>query len=371
MFKKVIFVTTVNIFDSIGVGGPKESFEHLKLIQACLGKENVQVCVFLKPSEVIEIDNVKIFKREESNFKLLIAALFGCKLYLPWHEKDIIQFIDSYSPDLLVIDFSLLGRLIRMKHTYKTIVFYHNIEADYSLNKVKKEGIIYLPSYWASKRNDRWASKADKVICFNKRDSDRLFECYGRKADLLLPITYEDNFEQSRTTTEYKREILFLGSFFPPNQYSIEWFMKEVMPFLDNIKLNIVGKGFEKKKEEYEKIRNVHVIGTVRETAPYYYTHCAVIQPIKYGAGMKFKTAEAMMYGRKIFASDEALEGYDVNDTDGIVRCNTAKEFVQRINQYFEIGRFKRYEEDVRKLFLEKYETKQVTDRFKNFLEKI
>ncbi len=53
------------------------------------------------------------------------------------------------------------------------------------------------------------------------------------------------------------------------------------------------------------------------KTDVYYYKHAAVILPIKYGAGMKVKTAEAMMYGRTIFASDEALEGYDGKGIEG------------------------------------------------------
>lgn len=371
MFKRVLFITVANIFDSTGAGGVKASLEHLTLLQKCCGKENVQVCVYLKPKEMAINNEVEIFKREDSSFKVLIAALFGCKIYLPWHERDIVRFIDTYSPDLLVLDFSLLGRLIRLKHSYKTLVFYHNIEADYSFNKVKNEGWFYLPSYWASKMNDRWASKADKVICFNKRDSDRLYECYGRKADLLIPITFKDNFDESQTITEYKREILFLGSLFPPNQLSIEWFIKEVMPLLNNIKLNIVGKGFEEKKEEYEKNRNVKVIGTVQELAPYYYAHCVVVLPIQYGAGMKVKTAEAMMYGRRIFASDEALEGYDVEGVSGITRCNSAEEYIAAINNYFQKEEKLPYQSDVRKLFMDKYETGCCEKRFHRIMDEL
>lgn len=369
MSKQAVFIATTNIFDFMGNGGVKASKEHLKLVQNYFGKENVRVCVFLKPNEMRSGIEAKIFKREDSNFTQLIMALFGCKIYLPWHEKEVIRYIDECNPDLLFMDFSLLGRLIRLKRSYKTIVFFHNIEADYALNKVKNEGFIYLPSYWASKKNDQWATRADKVICLNDRDSNRLYEHYGRNADLLIPITFLDCFDETRTTTEYKREILFLGSFFPPNQFSIEWFIKEVMPHLNGVKLNIVGRNFEEKKQEYEQNENVEVIGSVQELSPYYYKHCAVVQPIKYGAGMKVKTAEAMMYGRRLFASDEALEGYDVEGVKGITRCNSAKEYADAINQYFDYGEFKAYEEDVRNLFLDRYETNQVMNRFKKLLD--
>lgn len=371
MSKRAVFITTTNIFDTMGNGGVKASQEHLNLVRNYFGKDNVQVCVYLKPNEMKDGVDAEIFKRETSNIKLLIAAVFGCKVYLPWNEKEIVQCIDYYSPDLLFLDFSLLGRLIRLKRNYKTIVFYHNIEADYSWNKVKKEGIVFFPSYLASKKNDKWAAKADKVICLNERDSNRLYECYERKADLLIPITFKDNFNLNLTTTKYNREILFLGSYFPPNQYSIEWFIKEVMPFLNDIKLNIVGRGFEKKKKEYEQNKNVYVVGSVQELAPYYYSHCAVVQPIKYGAGMKVKTAEAMMYGRRIFASDEALEGYDIEGVSGITRCNSAGEYIVAINNYFQKEEKLPYQSDVRELFMKKYETGCCEERFHRFMDEL
>ena len=368
MSAKVVFVTAANILDKMGSGGVKASLEHLKFVQQCVGKDNVQVCTYIKQSEIQECNDMKIFIKEESNLRLLFSALFGCKVYLPWREKDLVQYINACDPDLLFLDYSVLGRLIKLKHSYKTVVFFHNIEADYAWNKVKNEGIFYLPSYWASRYNDKWASKADKVICLNERDAVRLYECYGRKADLLIPITFEDLFEESCTTINYKREILFFGSLFPPNQFSIEWFIKNVMPKLKDIKLNIAGRDFEKKKEEYEQFPNVTVIGSVLNPADLYYRHSAVVLPIKYGAGMKVKTAEAMMYGRRIFAADEALEGYDIENIAGITRCNMAEEFADAINHYFDKEVQRSFEPEIRYRFLEKYETNCVVNKFNGFI---
>ena len=136
------------------------------------------------------------------------------------------------------------------------------------------------------------------------------------------------------------------------------------MPLLDNVKLNIVGKGFETKKEEYEHNRNVHVIGSVDDIDTYYYSHCAVVLPILYGAGMKVKTAEAMMFGRRIFSSNEALEGYEVEEIQGITRCNTEIQFATAIKKKKKKGIFHAYQTDVRNLFMNKYETNKVKSTF-------
>lgn len=367
--KKVLFITSTDIYDMYGDGGVKGSRKNFMLVEQCFGRQNTFLCTFPSKNGVKPPPDAVAFRRTRSHLGELIAALLGCKIYFPWTEKKIFHLIKKLQIDLLFIDGSVLGRLARIRGKYKTIVFYHNIESDYSWNKVKNKGFQYLPAFWAAKYNDKCGIKADKVLCLNERDSDRLYELHRRRADFLIPVTFTDTFEEQRTCHNYERRLLFLGSLFPPNQISIEWFIREVMPKLDNIGLDIVGKNFEQKKSEYEQNIGVKVIGSVQDLSQYYYTHAAVVLPILQGAGMKVKTAEAMMYGRRIFASDEALVGYDTADVPGITRCNTSDEYAEAINGYFNSGVLESYQKDVRKRYLEKYDTLCMKEKFDSFIK--
>ena len=60
-----------------------------------------------------------------------------------------------------------------------------------------------------------------------------------------------------------------------------------------------------------------------------------------------------MMYGKIILASDEALEGYEVTDVQGIYRCNTKEDYIKTIKQIE--GKENYYSETVRQLYLRKY----------------
>ena len=140
---------------------------------------------------------------------------------------------------------------------------------------------------------------------------------------------------------------------FPPNYYGIKWFVENVMPELKEYHLTIVGKDFELKKKELEK-DNVSVVGTVKELDQYYYLPNIMVMPIFYGDGIKIKTAEAMMYGKTIVASDEALEGYEVEAVKGIYRCNTKEEFVDKIRK-ISSNCGNGYNREVRELYLSKY----------------
>lgn len=70
------------------------------------------------------------------------------------------------------------------------------------------------------------------------------------------------------------------------------------------------------------------------------------------------------MYGKMIFATDEALEGYDINNVEGIYRCNNAGEFIDQLKS----TRFKRFNDTVRSIFKNKYDTAIISKDFQGFL---
>ena len=104
------------------------------------------------------------------------------------------------------------------------------------------------------------------------------------------------------------------------------------------------------------KSKKIIIIGEVDDLTEYYMSASAVVCPIFLGDGMKTKTAEAMMYGKTIFASSEALEGYEVDNVKNIYKCNTENEFIDRINEYFIKGEGKLFNKNIREKFISKYE---------------
>lgn len=376
MKNKVLFITVVDMYDKNGNGGVKGSQRNLDLIENYFGKENVVLVTFPRKEYTIPPKGAITFNRTQNNFEHLIAALFGCKVYLPWYEKKIFSFIKRQKVDCLFIDSSMLGRMAKIKDRFKTIVFFHNVEAEYAYNKVKNEGLRFLPSYWASKKNEKMAMKyADSVVCLNERDRRDLEKLYKRTADYVLPVTLKDQFneDECKSLKIQDNKILFVGAYMPQNIFSIEWFISNVMLKLPGLTLDIVGKGFEKKKQEYAKYKNVNVIGEVDDLGEYYYSHKIVVLPIQYGAGMKIKTAEAMMYGRKIIASDEALEGYEVDSIADIIRCNKPEEYIEailKINNSSD-DKFGNYSKQVRERFLDCYETQNLYSRFSDYMDNL
>lgn len=349
---KVLFIGCQDIFDEINNGGSQCSKRNYDLLRSTVGTENLYTALISNSNK--KVVHNQYFKRSESNFESLFSSIFLCRFYKPEEEKKILTYIKDIKPDILFLDNSSMGRLLgKVNKKTKKIVFMHNVEVEYLKNRIRRNGKKYLMALLAVYVNERKAvKKADSLICLNKRDSKLVKNLYDREADCLLPISFEDTFDSKKLARTCKsKTLLFIGSNFPPNYDGIKWFIDEVMPKIKGYKLLIVGKNFEKERDSLTR-DNVEIIGTVKNVDMYYYEYGMVVMPLRYGDGMKVKTAEAMMFGMNIFATDEALEGYEIEGVRGVYRCNTAEDFIRELNDFTYVSKFN---DQVRECFLKKY----------------
>lgn len=366
---KVLFIAGHEFLYNPQNGGQKCSLRNYELLKQILGNQNVYLCMFSNYSYTKLNSNEMIFPTQKNNVELLFNTLTGRNVCDHKTIKKVKRYICDLDIDAIFADSSTIGYLIKtIRCNVPIISFFHNIEANYAWNKYKHEGKKYIVAYWSYFHNEKYMVRlADRIILLNKRDEKELRRLYGRNADFFLPISFTDTFDEKkiRTQPNQRFELLFVGSLFQPNLEGLKWFIDEVMPRLDKEKytLKIIGKNLETKRRELEH-ENVEVIGTVDNLDEYYFMADAVVIPIFYGDGMKVKTAEAMMYGKMIFATDEALEGYDVDNVEGIYRCNDAEEFVDQLKS----TKFKRFNETVRSIFKNKYDTAVVCKDFRGFL---
>ncbi len=370
---KILYITPYHLFRKAQDGGEQCAQRNYRAIRQIFGDENVQTCVFENDNSDIP-NGVKVFKRAESKIEKILATLQMRRIYLKNEEKEIENFIKKSNADIVFVERSLLGSLLGcVPSSMKTVVFFHNIEKLYTFNQFKHDGVQFFPVYLAAAKNEKAViNKANAIICLNERDNKMLNTVYNRSANVLWPITFKDSFDEKRMSESVAtKDLLFIGSLFTPNLDGISWFIKEVMPLLPDFKLHVVGKNFETVKSQLES-ECVEVIGTVDDLSDYYYKYPAQVLPIRYGDGMKVKTAEAMMYGKIMFASSEALEGYDVKGVDGIYRCDSPLEYANAIKRFFDAEvKTKTWSADVRKAFLNKYEDEAQNQKIADFFKKL
>ena len=301
-----------------------------------------------------------IFSRIE---QILWVYMGGINEY---DKKYIINILNKNKCNHVFVDSSLMGYLCKyIKKFYPNIVitcFFHNFEYSY-INEIYSGFKKALYSKWTLK-NELLACKfANHIISLNNRDAFLIEKYYKRKPDICIPISITDTYNNNTIVSPLNKQyVLFVGSFFPPNIQGITWFMKQVMPEI-NIDLIIVGRDMNKLEIPPEVKEKVHLYSNVPNLDLFYKNATAMVMPIFSGSGMKVKTAEALMQGKYIIGSTEALEGYEINDSISKI-CNSKLEFIKAINNLIEtnIDKFNVHSRD---LFLKKYEFKSTLNLFK------
>lgn len=250
-----------------------------------------------------------------------------------------LETVQAGNVEKIFVDGSNLGGFVKhAKRRFPRVevcTFFHNVEAKFFLGSLKKSRsvralAVLIANYLAERKA---VSYSDKIICLSNRDSGLLKRLYGRGATHLAPMALEDKLppdHNSYCTRPDEKFALFVGGVFYANRDGIFWFVKHVVPHIQ-IKICIVGRGFEDLKSELEREGKVQVVGAVDSLAEWYRNAHFVIAPIFDGSGMKTKVAEALMFGKTIIGTPEAFSGYeDVAGQAGYI-CTSVLDFVSAI----------------------------------------
>lgn len=283
--------------------------------------------------------------------------------------------IEQNNYDFIFISQSNLGRVAKflkaINKDLRIITFFHNVERDYGKEYIKvsfvKGFILFLLSWIYEYLSCKYT---DEIIVLNERDNHRLFDIYRRHADYVLPTSLDDKFDKDKVldvqNVDFPIDYLFVGYAFFPNIHGVQWFINNVMPFVEG-NLYIVGKDMD--KQSFENVTDrIHIYGYVDDLSAFYYNAKFVVSPIFLGSGMKTKTCEALMYGKTIIATSEALTGYDVVE-NAVYKCDTSSEFINAINRLNECH-FSLFNQVSRDLFITRYSNERILSEMKIIFSK-
>ncbi len=325
--------------------------------------------VSMNSSVVIKYSTELTLKNVRQNIK---SIFINFNLINKIDIDNITKLIQHNNIDTVFIDTSLLGNFSKsIKKIFPNIYiisFFHNVEYSYFIDliKVSKKKHHYFTLKLVKKAESQLLHYSDVIITLNKRDSNGLYKIYGRKSDLILPTSFNDQFDKILFEDNNQHSdilnLLFVGSYFAPNVYGLDWFVDQVLPKIKRkVKLFVVGNGFEFHKFKTEHTL-VELIGKVDDLSLYYYKSDLIIAPIFHGSGMKTKVAEALMYNKPVAGTKEAFEGYEIDIDEVGKQCNTVYEFVDYIEK------FNNKENNIRALFLKNFSFETIKNNFHNFL---
>ena len=269
------------------------------------------------------------------------------------------------------IDFILLNtpRAIRYinllkKYTNATIIYHgrdmHFVRL-YELFKINKSfkslfqsAIFYFIEKYLYKKSDVFLSVSLKEV-------KKIKEIVPEIKAYYHPVFYYKKFNEPIIDFSNRNNLLFVGAKHLPNIDAIKWFGNEIMPIVNksnrDIKLIVVGNLPENLQEQ---IKNNSIIFTGKiseeKLEKLYKNVKLVVIPLRFGAGVKGKTIEAMYYGLPIVATSFALEGLPGNVEKIIKPIDNANDFANKVLEIYNDDEYnyeisKNFNEYIKKYF--------------------
>lgn len=376
--QKVLYIS--DYLSIKNVGAHQLTISHLKSLQDIFGEENVDV-VNLSGNHYYEDIKYLTYSSYSNNLQKLKNMLF---LYTPYLNKKIeaciLNQVKKEKYNLVFIDNSIYGKMIKkikkIDSSIKVVTFYHDVKKNLARQWLKEYGVRFLPEYITILYNEKLTTLfSDKNITLNHRESLVLQKLYCIKSDLELPIYLQDKLHithRDRLNESKKLKLLFVGAYYYPNVQGVVWFVKEVMSQLDpkEVELYIVGRDMEKLLLEIDSKylqQNIKIIGSVDSLSEWYEKSDIVIAPIFSGAGMKVKTAEALMYGKLILGTTEALEGYH----DSLQSIDDSQGFINKINDIIKCNEYSHFNLKMRKLYEDYYSVESANAKLKELFNQL
>jgi len=269
-------------------------------------------------------------------------------LYGEWYRDNWQNWINENGK---YIDFFYLNRPhITTKYIddIKTLtdakVFYyghdlHFLREQKQYNIEKTPELLESIEYWKKLETELF-EKSDIVLTCSSEEKEIIEKHISKKNVHVIPAYYYSEFNQPVTNFNERNNLLFVGGFdHKPNIDAVLWFVKEVWPLITekipHIKFIIAGSN-----------PPAEIAGLTSETieVPGYLPYAQlndlykkvklVVIPLRYGAGVKGKTVEAMHHGVPFVSTRFGTEGMTgINQI--ATNHDTAEEFANGVIELY------------------------------------
>lgn len=357
---------------------------HFNALKEIFGEKNIYT-IDLRPVKKDKSINYKCYGKYKTPMHRIGRWIQGNMMFISNDIiVDICNIIKNEKIECVFIEDSVFGNLSKkIKKIFpkvKIVSFYHDIKADLYPQWIKKDNnILSFIEYKIGIKQERINQKyVDINVVFNQRDAKLYEQFYNKSPEAILPLpapipSISNSVMNAITLKDEKKHILFVGKKYYPNLVGFKWFVDNVLPYLiDNIQVDVVGRGLEELRKEYSDSR-INVVGGVESLNAYYENADIVIAPLFDGGGMKSKTVEALSFGKIFVGTEESLFGFweEMDDTirgNTCYQCNTSEEWIQTLNSLIKCDIHK-FNKDLFELFKKEFSYDIIKEKLKVIME--
>jgi glycosyltransferase involved in cell wall biosynthesis len=250
--------------------------------------------------------------------------------------------------DVIVIsrphNYERFGSLVRAAQPHAVVVYdaealYYRrtqLQADLAVDPSAKS-LLRAEAVQGRLDEEGYFADADCAVCISEDEAaiaravEGVGEVHVIPAQLVGPQSTSLGFEE-------RRDIIFVASWLAgadsPNGDGFRWFVDNVLPLIRDrlpwARIRVTGGSPPEVILRYES-PNVHFEGRVSDLGEFYNHSRVAIAPIRYGAGVKIKTIEALQYGIPTVATTVGAEGIDTHGTGALCIEDDPRQFADRV----------------------------------------
>jgi GT2 family glycosyltransferase/glycosyltransferase involved in cell wall biosynthesis len=291
----------------------------------------------------ISVVFMPVMSFEKNRYSLALEEL-GVKIIRPaegfsaWLDvnKDYVSSIWLARPAYS----RMVIRIIRRKLNVKIFYYTHDLHFLRTVREAKKTRSpaklatalrLFFLEFWIFKN-------VDFVLSPSQIESAIIRDRMGVATVMTLqPYFYPEEGITKRSAQSFagKRQLVFLGGYLhSPNVDAAKFLVQEIMPLVwaeaPGTKLVIAGSSPTAEVLALEQ-DNVKVVGQVGDLGDLFNNSRAFIAPLRYGAGVKGKTVEAMRHGLPVVGTTIAFEGIEVENGVSALISESPKDLAQQI----------------------------------------
>lgn len=261
-------------------------------------------------------------------------------------ENTLIEYKKAkYEPDIIILEWTnmvMLAHIVRKffpdsvivasEHDVTFLRFYRNTQYYSGLKK-----LFWLQKYKTEKKRELENLKLCDLILPHNAGNKRLLVAEGindTKVHGLVPY-HRDLAHIKRKSN--RRDILFFGDMSRmENILSVQWFIKYVIPRLNDLEIRFVIMGNTPpeslKRQESDKI---HITGFVKAIDQYFAESMCFVAPLVLGAGIKIKVLEALSSGIPVLTNELGIEGIPAVNQRDYFCCIEPKDYEKIIRKLY------------------------------------
>jgi glycosyltransferase involved in cell wall biosynthesis len=266
------------------------------------------------------------------------------------YEKKLIEILSQETFDVIQLETMYLTPYIDTirKHSKAVISLRaHNIEFEIweritsNTSSIPKKIYLNHLTKKLKKYELNNLNKYDYLVAISDRDLFKFKSLGYKNGAISTPIGINISEYGSVTSLKEvnKKSLCFIGAMdWMPNQEGLDWFLNEVWPKVREIhsdaELHIAGRNTPPEILNLN-IKGLIVHGEIEDSKTFMLEHTAIIVPLFSGSGMRVKIIEGMALGKCIISTSIGMEGINVAHNHEILVADTAKEFLDIIDDIF------------------------------------